>query len=66
MTIRVVARGDDFAEIKVDPKNADIVYVGEHRDLEIDRRRQDLHGVQGAPGGDDYHRSGSIPTTRTS
>ena len=39
---RVVARGGDFAEVKVDPKNADMVYIGEHRVVEVDRRRQDV------------------------
>ena len=38
-------RGGDFAEVKVDPKNPDVVYVANIVDLEVDRRRQDLHRV---------------------
>ncbi len=49
-------RGDDFAEIKADPKNADIVYnvnvvVWKSTDGGIT-----WTGFRGAPGGDDYHR----------
>ena len=38
----VVSRGDDFAEVKVHPKNPDIVFTGSIVVVEIDRRRQDV------------------------
>ena len=41
----VTERGDDFAEVKVDPKNPDIVYVAERRDLEVGGRREDVLGA---------------------
>ncbi|MFI5151188.1 MAG: WD40/YVTN/BNR-like repeat-containing protein [Bacteroidia bacterium] len=54
--IRFWDRGDDFAELKVDPKNADIVYnanVVVWKSLDGGKTWKDFRG---APGGDDYHR----------
>ncbi|HTA81749.1 MAG TPA: glycoside hydrolase [Bacteroidia bacterium] len=54
--IRLWDRGDDFAEIKVDPKNADIVYdVNVVVWKSVDGGKT-WTGFKGAPGGDDYHR----------
>ncbi|MEO6446195.1 MAG: glycoside hydrolase, partial [Gemmatimonadaceae bacterium] len=53
---RVHNRGSDFAEVKVDPKNPDIVYsasivVWKSTDAGVTWKM-----IRGAPGGDDYHR----------
>jgi photosystem II stability/assembly factor-like uncharacterized protein len=53
--IRLWGRGSDFAEVKVDPKNADVVYVANtstYRSLDAGRT---FTAIKGAPGGDDYH-----------
>jgi photosystem II stability/assembly factor-like uncharacterized protein len=53
---RFWGRGSDFAEVKVDPKNADIVYTANvvvWRSADGGRTWKDFRG---APGGDDYHR----------
>ncbi len=52
---RLWGRGSDFAEVKVDPKNRDIVY-----DVNVVTWRstdggQNWTAFRGAPGGDDYH-----------
>jgi photosystem II stability/assembly factor-like uncharacterized protein len=49
-------RGDDFAEIKVDPKNADIVYDVNVVVWKSTDGGKTWNGFKGAPGGDDYHR----------
>jgi photosystem II stability/assembly factor-like uncharacterized protein len=52
----VVSRGDDFAEVKVHPKNPDIVFTGSivaWRSIDGGRT---FSSLRGAPGGDDYHR----------
>ena len=48
---RVYGRASDFAEVRVDPRNPDIVVLRQHLDLPLDRRRQELHGRQGRAGG---------------
>ncbi len=54
--MRLWDRGDDFAEIKADPKNADIVYdVNVVVWKSVDAGKT-WTGFKGAPGGDDYHR----------
>ena len=58
----VVTRGDDFAEVKVDPKNPDIVFTAQHRVVEVHRRRQDVQGRCAArPAATTTTASGSIP-----
>ena len=53
---RYWGRGSDFAEVKTDPNNADIVYTANV----VVWRSQDggntWKDFRGAPGGDDYHR----------
>ena len=52
---RLWGRGSDFAEVKVDPRNADVVWVGNiaaHRSTDGGKS---FVCVKGAPGGDDYH-----------
>ncbi|WP_037360777.1 glycoside hydrolase [Asinibacterium sp. OR53] len=53
---RYWGRGSDFAEVKADPKNADIVYTANvvvWRSADGGNTWKDFRG---APGGDDYHR----------
>ena len=55
-TLKYWDRGDDFAEMKVDPKNADVVYdINVVSWKSIDGGKT-WKGWKGAPGGDDYHR----------
>ena len=54
--IRLWDRGDDFAELKVDPKNADIVYDANVVVWKSMDAGKSWKGFKGAPGGDDYHR----------
>ena len=49
-------RGSDFAEIKVDPKNADIVYTADVVVWKSTDGGSNWNAFRGAPGGDDYHR----------
>ena len=60
---RVVGRpAPTSPTVRVDPKNPDIVYVAEHRRVEIDRRRQDVHRVARRAGRRRLPQaSGSIP-----
>jgi photosystem II stability/assembly factor-like uncharacterized protein len=52
---RVWGRGSDFAEVKVDPKNQDIVYSANITILRSTDGGQSFEVLRGAPGGDDYH-----------
>jgi photosystem II stability/assembly factor-like uncharacterized protein len=49
-------RGDDFAEVKVDPNNKDIVYTANVVTWKSVDAGKTWTPVRGAPGGDDYHR----------
>jgi photosystem II stability/assembly factor-like uncharacterized protein len=53
---RLWGRGDDFAEIKTDPKNADIVYTLDVVAWKSQDGGKTWNAFRGAPGGDDYHR----------
>ena len=53
---RLWERGDDFAELKVDPKNKDIVYDANVVTWKSTDAGKTWTGWKGAPGGDDYHR----------
>ncbi len=53
---RLWGRGSDFAEIKVDPKNADIVYTANVVTWKSTDGAKTWTAFRGAPGGDDYHR----------
>ncbi len=53
---RVHNRGSDFAEVKVDPKNADIVYSASIVTWKSTDAGVNWKMIRGAPGGDDYHR----------
>ncbi|MEW6737771.1 MAG: glycoside hydrolase, partial [Acidobacteriota bacterium] len=54
--IRLWGRGGDFAEVKVDPKNPNILLVGNTAAYRSTDGGQTFNAIKGAPGGDDYHR----------
>ncbi|GAB2839066.1 beta propeller repeat protein [Ferruginibacter profundus] len=53
---RLWGRGSDFAEVKVDPINADIVYTADVVVWKSTDGAKTWNAFRGAPGGDDYHR----------
>ncbi|MEO7963802.1 MAG: glycoside hydrolase, partial [Gemmatimonadaceae bacterium] len=53
---RVHNRGSDFAEVKVDPKNPDVVYSASIVVWKSTDAGVNWSMIRGAPGGDDYHR----------
>ena len=53
---RVAGRASDFAEVKVDPKNPDIVYTASVVTWKSTDGGKTFKAFRGAPGGDDYHR----------
>src|SRR5213596_4134709 len=53
---RVWGRDGDFNEVKVDPKNPDVVYVANVVTWKSTDGGKTFVGWRGAPGGDDYHR----------
>ncbi|HCR52836.1 MAG TPA: glycoside hydrolase, partial [Cytophagales bacterium] len=53
---RIWGRGGDFAEIKVHPKNPDIVFAGNVAAYKSTDGGKTWWSFKGAPGGDDYHR----------
>ncbi|HEY6931225.1 MAG TPA: glycoside hydrolase [Thermoanaerobaculia bacterium] len=53
---RVSGRADDFAEVKVDPANRDVVYVANTSTYRSTDGGRTFTAIKGAPGGDDYHR----------
>ena len=53
---RYFGRSSDFAEIKVDPQNADIVYTANVVTWKSTDGAKTWTAFRGAPGGDDYHR----------
>lgn len=54
--VRVWGRADDFAEVKVDPRNADVVYSANTSTYRSVDGGRTFTAIKGAPGGDDYHR----------
>ena len=59
---RVAGRASDFAEVKVDPKNPDIVYTASVVSWKSVDGGKTFTALRGAPGGDDYHRFWINPT----
>ncbi len=53
---RVSTRASDFAEVKVDPKNPDVVYTASVVTWKSTDGGKTFRALRGAPGGDDYHR----------
>jgi photosystem II stability/assembly factor-like uncharacterized protein len=54
--VRVWGRASDFAEVKVDPRNPDVVYSANTSTYRSSDGGKTFTAVKGAPGGDDYHR----------
>jgi photosystem II stability/assembly factor-like uncharacterized protein len=52
---RIWGRGDDFACIRVDPKNKDTIYVANISTYRSTDAGRTFAAIKGAPGGDDYH-----------
>jgi photosystem II stability/assembly factor-like uncharacterized protein len=52
---RIYGRGSDFACVRVDPKNHDVVYVANTSTYRSTDAGQTFTAIKGAPGGDDYH-----------
>jgi len=52
----VASRESDFAEVKVDPKNPDIIYTASVVTWKSVDGGKTFRAFRGAPGGDDYHR----------
>ncbi len=52
---RIYGRGNDFACVRVDPKNRDVVYVANTSTYRSTDAGQTFTAIKGAPGGDDYH-----------
>ncbi len=53
---RIWGRGGDFAELKVHPKNPDVLFSGNIASYRSDDAGKTWTSIKGAPGGDDYHR----------
>jgi photosystem II stability/assembly factor-like uncharacterized protein len=51
---RICGRGDDFAGVRVHPKNEDVVYVANTSAYRSTNAGKDFTAIKGAPGGDDY------------
>jgi len=52
---RVWGRGSDFAEVRVDSKNKDIIYAANTSTYKSTDGGKTFYSWKGAPGGDDYH-----------
>jgi photosystem II stability/assembly factor-like uncharacterized protein len=52
---RVSGRGSDFACVRVDPRNQDVIYVANTTTYRSDDAGKNFTAIKGAPGGDDYH-----------
>jgi photosystem II stability/assembly factor-like uncharacterized protein len=52
---RIAGRGSDFACVRVDPKDKDIIYVANTSTYRSTDAGRTFTAIKGAPGGDDYH-----------
>jgi photosystem II stability/assembly factor-like uncharacterized protein len=52
---RLWGRGNDFAEVRVDPTNADTVYIANTSSYRSVDGGRTWTCIKGSPGGDDYH-----------
>jgi photosystem II stability/assembly factor-like uncharacterized protein len=52
---RLRGRGSDFAEVKVDPKNKDVIYIANTTSYRSTDGGKTFKAFKGAPGGDDPH-----------
>jgi photosystem II stability/assembly factor-like uncharacterized protein len=53
--LRLWGRGSDFACVRVDPKNADTLYIANISTYRSTDGGRSFTAIKGAPGGDDYH-----------
>ncbi|MFI5235806.1 MAG: WD40/YVTN/BNR-like repeat-containing protein [Gemmatimonadales bacterium] len=59
---RIFGRGDDFAGVRVDPRDQDVVYVANTSMYRSADAGAHFTAMKGAPGGDDYHTIWLDPT----
>ncbi|HEY1378143.1 MAG TPA: hypothetical protein VGF55_15180, partial [Gemmataceae bacterium] len=59
---RLWGRGGDFAEVRIDPKNPDRIYVANTACYRSEDGGKSFTCLRGAPGGDDYHTVWINPT----
>ncbi len=59
---RIYGRGGDFACVRVDPTNKDVIYVANTSTYRSTNAGQSFTAIKGAPGGDDYHTVWINPT----
>ncbi len=59
---RVWGRGDDFANVRVDPTNSNVVYAANTSTYKSIDGGNTFTAIKGAPGGDDYHTIWINPT----
>ena len=52
---RVWGRGEDFANVRVDPSNSNVVYAANTSTYRSSDGGHTFTAIKGAPGGDDYH-----------
>jgi photosystem II stability/assembly factor-like uncharacterized protein len=52
---RIWGRGDDFACVRVDPRNEDVVWITNISTYRSQDAGKSFTAIKGAPGGDDYH-----------
>jgi photosystem II stability/assembly factor-like uncharacterized protein len=52
---RIWGRGEDFACVRVDPRNKDTIYVANISTYRSTDAGHSFTAIKGAPGGDDYH-----------
>ncbi|MBZ5704157.1 MAG: glycoside hydrolase [Acidobacteriia bacterium] len=52
---RLWGRGDDFACVRVDPKDRDMLYIANISTYRSTDAGKTFTAIKGAPGGDDYH-----------
>jgi photosystem II stability/assembly factor-like uncharacterized protein len=62
---RIAERPDDFAEVKVDPVDPDVVYTASVAAWKSADGGKTFSAFRGAPGGDDYHRIWIDPVRTT-
>jgi photosystem II stability/assembly factor-like uncharacterized protein len=53
---RIWGRGSDFAEVRVHPRNPDVIFVANTSTYRSTDAGKSFTAIKGAPGGDDYHR----------
>ncbi|HTQ09379.1 MAG TPA: hypothetical protein VMI31_04850 [Fimbriimonadaceae bacterium] len=52
---RIIGRGEDFAEIRIHPKNPNVIFACNTSTYRSDDGGKDWTCIKGSPGGDDYH-----------